>query len=29
MFYFAILVVLLYLYGYTGISDGGFIYNGF
>ncbi|AZZ61057.1 teichoic acid D-Ala incorporation-associated protein DltX [Oenococcus sp. UCMA 16435] len=28
-FYFAILVVLLYLYGYTGISDGGFIYNEF
>ncbi|WP_339325878.1 teichoic acid D-Ala incorporation-associated protein DltX [Oenococcus oeni] len=21
--------MLLYLYGYTGISDGGFIYNGF
>ncbi|KGH85795.1 teichoic acid D-Ala incorporation-associated protein DltX [Oenococcus oeni] len=28
-FYFAILVVLLYLYSYTGVSDGGFIYNGF
>ncbi|MFT8323812.1 teichoic acid D-Ala incorporation-associated protein DltX [Oenococcus sicerae] len=29
IFYFVILVVLLYLYGYSGINDGGFIYNEF
>ncbi|MDN6900256.1 teichoic acid D-Ala incorporation-associated protein DltX [Oenococcus sicerae] len=29
LFYFVILVMLLYLYGYSGINDGGFIYNEF
>ncbi|WP_439425600.1 teichoic acid D-Ala incorporation-associated protein DltX [Oenococcus alcoholitolerans] len=29
IFYFVVLLILLYLYGYTGINDGGFIYNGF
>ncbi|MGY3745038.1 teichoic acid D-Ala incorporation-associated protein DltX [Oenococcus kitaharae] len=29
VFYFVVLVILLYLYGYTGINDGGFIYNEF
>ncbi|MBX4172330.1 teichoic acid D-Ala incorporation-associated protein DltX [Weissella viridescens] len=29
LFYFAVLLILLYFYGYSGHGQGGFIYNEF